>query len=62
MRAFPGQLSERLSFFQKKKKEKKKTNLSNLKASDAALLWEKQGPLCVWPSTALKQKREKTWT
>ena len=45
-----------------KKKEKKKTNLSNLKASDAALLWEKQGPLCVWPSTALKQKREKTWT
>ena len=47
-------------FFKKKKKEK--TNLSNLKASDAALLWKKQGPLCVWPSTALKQKREKTWT
>ena len=60
MRAFPGQLSELLSF--SKKKEKKKTNLSNLKASDAALLWKKQGPLCVWPSTALKQKREKTWT
>ena len=50
------------AFFFKKKKRKEKTNLSNLKASDAALLWKKQGPLCVWPSTALKQKREKTWT
>ena len=56
MRAFPGQLSALLLF------SKRKTNLSNLKASDAALLWKKQGPLCVWPSTALKQKREKTWT